>query len=441
MQPERKVEPLPAPDRLDSWKEIAAYLNRSERTVRRWEEKEELPVHRLQHDKRGSVYAYTRELDAWRVSRRVIEESADEEPTRRSVRAGWWWAAGALTLAGVAVAIVFGLRLRGADAEVAARGTSNDEAWKLFELARFGDNAGRVQIETGIRYYQQAIELDPKFARAWAGLATAHMALTWFGERPLADTMKEARRVAEEARRLDPSLGRPWSVLAWVSHYVDWDHETAEKQFRRGIELTPEASMLSWYGDFLTDMGRFDEARSSYTRAQAANPRWLEPPIFAANIFVFTGQPALAIVEQRRMLETEPNYGLGNYFLGLSYLASGDRPRAIELLRKSNEIIGSVPFSLGALGFALASGGHRDEAERLLQELHSRRSRGYYPAFPIAQIELGLGRSDIALDWLERAVAERHTGFYLPSVDPIWNAIRPTPRFRALMARMNLPVS
>ena len=77
MPPERKVEPLPAPDRLDSWKEIAAYLNRSERTVRRWEAKEELPVHRLQHDKRGSIYAYTRELDAWRASRRLVEETVD----------------------------------------------------------------------------------------------------------------------------------------------------------------------------------------------------------------------------------------------------------------------------------------------------------------------------------------------------------------------------
>ena len=439
MQPERKVQTLSVPDRLDSWKEIAAYLNRSERTVRRWEASEELPVHRLQHDKRGSVYAYTRELDSWRTSRRVVDESADEEATRRPVHAGWW-AAGALTVAAVAVALVIGLRLRAEDPRIAERGTSNEEAWLAFERARFGDNAGRVQIETGMRYYRQAIQLDPAFARAWAGLATAHMALTWFAERPLTETMSEARRIAEEARRLDPSLGRPWSVLAFVSHYADWDHRAAETQFRRGIELTPDAVALSWYGDFLSDMRRFDEARASYARAQAANPRWLEPPIFAANLHAFTGQPALAIVEQQRLLETEPNYGLGNYALGLSYLASGEHPKAIEFLRKANDVVGSVPFSLGALGFALAIGGEREEAERLRHELHSRRARGYYPAFPIAAIEAGLGNTDTALDWLERAVDERHTGYYLPAVDPVWHPIRATPRFRALMARMNLPV-
>ena len=436
MQPERKVEPLPAPDRLDSWKEIAAYLNRSERTVRRWEAKEELPVHRLQHDKRGSVYAYARELDAWRASRRVPEETADESPSGR-IRP-MWWAAAALLLIGSG--IIVGLRVRAADIEVADRGTANDEAWRVFQLARFGDNAGRTQIETGIRYYRQAVELDPNFARAWGGLASAHVALTWFGERTASDTMTEARRDAEEARRLDPSLSSAWRVLGFVSHYLDWNHQEAERNFRRAIELNPkDASALSWYGDFLTDMRRFDEARAAYKRSSDANPRWLEPAIFAANIHTYMGQPALAILEQRRMLESEPNYGLGVHFLGRSYLASGDWAMAVASLRKSNEIIGSVPFTLGDLGYALAVSGQREDAVRRRDDLVGRRKNGYYPAFPIAQIEMGLGNTDAALTWLETAVGERHTGFYLPSVEPFWDAVRGTPRFRAIMARMNLP--
>jgi tetratricopeptide (TPR) repeat protein len=446
VQPERRppssaqtsrVEPLPAPDRLDSWKEIAAYLNRSERTVRRWEDKEELPVHRLQHDKRGSVYAYTRELDAWRVSRRVVvEATADESPSKR-LRPVWWVAA---TLFLAAAVVLVGLRVRAADAKVAERGTTNDEAWRLFELARFGDNAGRVQIETGIRYYRQAVELDPKFARAWAGLATAHMALTWFGEHTLADTMTDARRYAEQARQLDPSLSGGWRVLGFVSHFLDWNHAEAERNFRRAIELNPkDRAAQSWYGDFLVDMRRFDEARAAYNRSHDADPRWLEPLIFAANIYTFTGKPTMAIPEQRRTLESEPNYGLGIHYLGRAYLASRDWQMAIEHLRKSNEIIGAVPFTLGDLGFALAVSGQRDEATRMRDDLIARRGRGYYPAFPIAEIEVGLGNTDSALDWLERAVDERNTGFYFPSVDPVWDAIRPTPRFRALMTRMHLP--
>src|SRR6185503_20389234 len=115
--------------------------------------------------------------------------------------------------------------------------------------------------------------------------------------------------------------------------------------FRRAIELNPkDRAAQSWYGDFLVDMRRFDEARVAYKRAHDADPRWLEPLIFAANIYTFTGQPTMAILEQRRTLESEPNYGLGIHYLGRSYLASRDWPTAIEHLRKSNEVIGAVPF-------------------------------------------------------------------------------------------------
>jgi tetratricopeptide (TPR) repeat protein len=439
MQPERKVQPLPAPDRLDSWKEIAAYLNRSERTVRRWEDNEELPVHRLHHDKRGSVYAYTRELDAWRASRRLPEDSSDALSESRSGRR-WVWTAGVVVVAVVAAAVIVGMRARGVNATTAGRGTANDEAWRLVQRANFGGNAGRVQIETGIRYYRQATEIDPKFAGAWGGLATGHVALTLFGERPPSDTMNEARRYAEEARRLDPSLSSGWRVLAMVSHMIDWNHQQAEREFRRAIELNPkDAVALSWYGDFLTDMRRFDDARIAYKRALEVSPRWLEPAIFSANLHTYIGQPALAILEQRRTLESEPNYGLGVHYLGRSYLASRDFPMAIATLRRSNELLGSVPFTLGDLGFALAVGGQRDEAVRLRDELIGRRSKGYYPAFPIALIEMGLGNTKAALDQLEFAVGERHTGFYPPSVEPIWNAVRGTVRFRALMKQMNLP--
>lgn len=186
-------------------------------------------------------------------------------------------------------------------------------------------------------------------------------------------------------------------------------------------------------------MRRFNEGRAAYARAHDADPRWLQPLIFAANIYTFTGQPALAILEQRHALESEPNYGFGVHFLGRSSLGSGDWRMAIEYLRKSNEIIGAVPFTLGDLGFALARGGQRDEAVRMRDDLIGRRDNGYYPAFPIAAIEVGLGNTESALDWLERAVDERQPGFYMPSVEPIWDAIRGTPRFRTLLARMHLP--
>jgi tetratricopeptide (TPR) repeat protein len=426
-----------AGQRLESWKEIAAYLNRSERTVRRWEEQEGLPVLRLQHNKRGSVYAYAAELDAWRESRRGLLEtdpasrsSVVERPARRS-----------LGVAAIVLAALAGLFWLLPRPEATTPYIPNPEAVRAYERGQFGFNAGRVQIETGIRYYQEAIRLDPAFSPAWAALATAHVAITWFGERPAAETMGSASREAQEAARLDPSNAGAWRVLGFVSHYLDWDHAAAEAHFRTAIELDPRDPVaLSWFGDFLTDLRRFDEARTFYNRAHDANPRWLEPITFAANTFTITGNPDLAIAEQQRVLESEPNFGLAVHFLGRSYLAKGDIERAVEQFRKSNDLLGQVPFSLGDLGYALAVGGKQPEVAALLAGLMRRREAGYYPAFPIAQIRLGMGDVDGALEWLDRAADERHLGFYLPSADPVYDSIRSHHRFVKLMQRINIPV-
>ena len=132
------------------------------------------------------------------------------------------------------------------------------------------------------------------------------------------------------------------------------------------------------------------------------------------NVHTFGGHHALAIAEYRRALAIEPNFGLANHFLGHALLATGDHKSAIEQFRKSNELMGQVPFTLGALGHALAVTGALAEAHGMLSELMQKREQGNYPAFPIAEIQMGLGQTDAALEWLERAGQERHLGYYLP---------------------------
>jgi tetratricopeptide (TPR) repeat protein len=433
----RKVETLASKDRLESWKEIAAYLNRSERTVRRWEEKEGLPVHRLAHDKRGSVYAFTWELEAWRESRRqLIEAEPPEAAPSASVGCPFTWRHAMVVVALVASAVVAGFVMRSGRQPAYQ---PNPEAVRLVQLANFSLNAGRTQIETGIRYLQDAIRLDPKYAPAWAGLATAHLVRVWFAEVPVTDSTPLIRKEAEQAVRLDPNLGQPWRVLAGVSHFLDWEHTRAEAEFLKAQQLSPtDPAAFSWFGDFLVDMRRFDLAREAYKHAQQVAPRWLEPIAFVGNTYLFSGHPDLAIVEYQRVLDSEPNYGLGHHFLGRAYVMKGDYEKGIAQLRKSNDLLGDVPFSIGDLGFALGKGGRRQEAEALRADLVARMTKGYYPPYPIALIELGLGNLESALDWIERATDEHNVGFYLPSVDPSYDAVRTHPRFRASLKRMNL---
>jgi serine/threonine-protein kinase len=438
--PQARADPFPRGDRLESWKEIAAYLSRSERTVRRWEDSEGLPVHRLQHDKRGSVYAYASELDGWREARRLVFASEAAVPTfaepsfsRRHV---WLWLA---AVSGMTAAIVAAVVLPTHGRSGAPGGTDNPAARRALSQGHFAANAGRVQIQTGIHYFEEAIRLDPRFAQAWEALASAHMAQTWFADAPASRSMAMAKQEAERALQLAPSLAGPWRVLGNVTHFLEWNHPAAERYFQRAIAIDPRSGAAhSWYAEFLLNLGRFDEALAAARRAEEASPRWLETMMVAGNVHAFSGHHDLAIAEYRRALALEPGYGLANHFHARALLAKGQHAAAVQQLRKSNAILGEVPFSVAGLGYALAIAGERDEARRMLADCLRTRDEGYFPAFAIAEIHAGLGNVDAALEWLERASGERHVGYYLPSVDPTYDRIRSQPRFIALLKRMNL---
>lgn len=126
------------------------------------------------------------------------------------------------------------------------------------------------------------------------------------------------------------------------------------------------------------------------------------------------------------------------HYLGLALLVAGQHEAALSRLQKSDNLLGQVPFSRGDLGYGLAVSGRGSEAEPMLKDMMRRQSEGYYPAFPLALIHLGLDRTEAALEWLEKAVDERHVGFYLPSVGPFYDALRDQPRFRRVLQRINV---
>jgi tetratricopeptide (TPR) repeat protein len=314
------------------------------------------------------------------------------------------------------------------------------EAARIVQSADF-ENPSRAQVGESIKRYEEAIRITPTYAAAWAGLGTAHIALTYFGDVPGRQTLTEAKRAAQQALRLDPSQSAAWRTLAWASHYLDWDHPTAEQQFLKAIALDPqEPRALEWYTGFLMDLGRFDEAQIYTRRAQDAAPRWLMPIATNGYLNYLTGHSDLAITQYERALRWDPNFGVAVQQLGRVYLAQGHYTLAIEQLRRSNQLMGDVPFAAADLGYALGKAGLRSEAQKMLSDLVGRREQGYYPAFALAEIELGLGNADAALEWLERACDEGNVGWNLPSADPIYEQVRTHPRFIRLLQRMRLPM-
>src|SRR5262249_12545394 len=295
------------------------------------------------------------------------------------------------------------------------------EAARIVQSADF-DSPSRAQVRESIKRYEEAIRIDPTYAPAWAGLGTAHIALTYFGDVSGRDTLNEAKRASEEALRLDPSQSAAWRSPAGVSHYLERDHPRAEEAFLKAIALDPqEPRALEWYTEFLMDLGRFDEALIYTRRAQSASPRWLIPVATNGYLYYLTGHMDLAIAQYERALEWDPNFGLAVQQLGRVYLAQRRGALAIEQFRRSSQLMGEVPFAAADLGYALAVTGRRSEAQKMLSEFAGARDRGYYPAFVLAEIELGLGNTDAALDWLERACDEGNVGWNLPSADPLYD--------------------
>ena len=140
-----------------------------------------------------------------------------------------------------------------------------------------------------------------------------------------------------------------------------------------------------------------------------------------------------------KALETEPNFGLARYFLGLAYLETGRGDDAVAELRRANQMMGEPPFARAGLAYALARNGVRTEAEQMLDEFVRNREAGYYPAFAIAAVHAGLENAEPAIDWLNRAADERLVGYYMPNVDTMWKSLRTHPRFQQLLQRLRLP--
>ena len=336
---------------------------------------------------------------------------------------------------------VYGERFQPSPYEVSSPLSRNPLALRAFLKGQgFGRNPGRDRIQASIGYFREAVELDPEFVAAHASLANSHIAIAFFGELPASETMGKAKEYALRTLELAPSMPGGHMALASASHYYDFDHEEAERHYRRAIEtIQPRSGPLSWYSEFLMEMQRPAAAADMNRRAAEADPAWLEVDVVRGNIDLFSGKADTAIPTYLKTLETEPNYGLARYFLGMAYLETGRGAEAIAELRRASQMMGEPPFARAGLAHALARSSMRIEAEQILAEFVRKREAGYYPAFAIAAVHAGLGNAEPAIDWLNRAADERLVGYYTPNVDTMWKPLRAHPQFQQLLRRLRLP--
>ena len=340
------------------------------------------------------------------------------------------------------VAAVLALRLTGEERERLAKSyTDNTEAYQLYLLGRYHVNRLTDDgLLKSLDYFQQAIEKDPNFALAHAGLAGAYNALGGFNVRPPKEVYPKARSAALTALNLDHLLAQAHTELAMVNLTFDWDWAGAEREFKRAIEINPRDSDAHYYYSYyLAFMGQFDNAISETKKAQELDPVSLVKLTGLAQVLLMARRYDEALGECRRALEMDPNLGFAHWLLGLTYIYKGSYEPAILALQKSIPLSGDSPDESASLAHAYALSGRRAEARKILEELKQQAKSKYISPGTIADVYGALGDKDQAFALFDKAYEERDNMVILLKVEPIFDPLRSDPRFANLLRRVGFP--
>jgi serine/threonine protein kinase/Tfp pilus assembly protein PilF len=335
------------------------------------------------------------------------------------------------------------LRLRPTGEEqkrLAKRYTESPEAHQLYMKGRFLWNRRTGEtLQRAAEYFQQAIEKDPSYALAWAGLADCYAVYGFYDVLPPKEANPKAKEAAIRALALDDTLAEAHATLAFVKTCYEWDWPGAEREFKRAIGLNPNyATAHQWYSNLLDGTGRLDEAIAEAKRAQEADPLSLVVNSAAGQTFYFARRYEQAIEQLRNALEMDPTFYLAHLLLAMVYEQVGRYEEAITESQKALSLPGGAPSALGVLGHAYALAGKRVEAQKVLAELKNLSKRHYVAPFEIALIYAGLGNKALGLEWLEMAYEDHSDRLRWIKVWPQFDSLRGEPRFQDLLRRMHL---
>jgi TolB-like protein/Tfp pilus assembly protein PilF/DNA-binding winged helix-turn-helix (wHTH) protein len=306
---------------------------------------------------------------------------------------------------------------------------------------------GRFSLEKGnarksIEYFQSAIQKHPNDALAYAGLANSYITLgqPWGGDMSPKEVLPQAKAAATRALKIDDSLGEAHLALARIIQLYDWDWPAVETEYRRALELNPNDAMArNWYGEYLQEMGRNEEAFVQMRQAMMLDPLSAGSASELGYIFYTARQYDQAIHAFHKALDLEPDYIEAHVGLGWVYDEKKMYGEAIAELEKAANLGNRHDLIVASLGQVLGDSGRRQEARRLLKELEERSAHRYISPCLIALVQIGLGENDRALASLEQGYAARDQWMLYLNVDPHLDDLRSDPRFKDLLRRVGLP--
>jgi TolB-like protein/Flp pilus assembly protein TadD/tRNA A-37 threonylcarbamoyl transferase component Bud32 len=316
------------------------------------------------------------------------------------------------------------------------RYTQNADAYQLYLQGRYQWNKGTIAgYKSATDYFEQAIEKDPRYALAYAGLADSHLLLGSYW----VESITEAKNAAEQALRIDFNLAEAHTAVGHIKLLLDWDWPGAQRAFERGITLNPASALAhNQYAKLLATLGRVPDAIREVQRAQELDAL---SPIVNSDLgwyLLYAGRDTEAIAQFRKTIDLDANSVSAHRGLGIGYSQSGRHDDAIKALTQALRLSENSPVVMGHLGAAYARS-QPAEAQRVLRDLQAMAARQYVPASAVAMVYAALDDRPRALEWLEKAHQEHDYSMAHLGVAPWFSALRGDARFQRLLEALHLP--
>ena len=321
------------------------------------------------------------------------------------------------------------------------RGTESVNAYALYLRGRWAMNQ-RTNAAThdAISYFTRAIEEDPRYALAYTGLADAFALHVDYRSVRAGEGLERAAHYAREALRLDDALAEAHTSLAWTLFIYQWDWDAAAREYRRAIELDPQyPTAHQWYAFFLIASGRFEEALVEGHTALELDPTSVSIRRTVGWLYFYNRRYERARHHLSRAIEMNPTSEETYRILGLVLAVEGRTAEAVATLREATSLPDTGVLTEGTLAYALARNGQHEEAATIRIALEARANREYVSSTALATAWLGTSDTERALDWIERAHAERRGWVVYLGVNPIFDPVRGAPRFETLTRAMEMP--
>ena len=338
-----------------------------------------------------------------------------------------------------AVAVALKIQALPAYAVSACEG-ANPEAYRAYLTGRHqASRPDAARLQLALAAFQRTIDLDPACAPAYAGMASAYRGLVNIGERDPRELFPLASAAAERALRIDPSSAESHFAKASIQFRYEWDWDGAEASYQRALALNSSFPDAHYgYAHVLMIRNQVDRGLRHARLARESDP--LSPLAYAieAHLLTGAGRTHEAQLRLQRALELQPGFWIALLYRGEMALDRGDSRAALADLQRAVAGSKGNTRALAMLGVAHAAAGDRPNAEGVLRTLRARSSSAYQPATSQAAVHNALGDTDRALELLERAYTERDIRLSFLKVEGNWNNLRPHPRFRALMRKMQM---